>query len=1116
MQSLGAKLYKYNPMKKVIGVGLIALLSCSAFAQAPTLFESLNPSATGINFRNMLDESPAANVLTYEYFYNGGGVAIGDINNDGLDDIYFTGNMRPNALYLNKGGFKFTNIAESAGVSCESNWKTGVTMADVNSDGFLDIYVCYSGKGDPEKRRNRLFINNGDLTFTDKAAAYGLDDPGHTTHASFFDFDNDGDLDMYLLNHNVVVIQEFEFSKAKKTRHPYAGDKLFRNDDGHFTDVSEKAGIKGNPLGFGLGVTVADVNMDGWQDLYISNDYVEPDYLYINNGNGTFTDRMTEYMQHISYFSMGCDVSDINNDALPDIFTLDMLPEDNERQKLLYGPDNYEHYALMVLNGFYFQNMRNMLHLNNGDGTYSEIGQFAGISNTDWSWAPLFADYDNDGHKDLFVTNGYYRDYTNRDFLKYKGDYYFEKGKAKEKADTFHLVSTMTSTPIHNYAFRNNGDLTFSDKSVDWGFKDRNFSSGAAYGDLDNDGDLDLVTNNQNAPASVYKNLLRESNPAQHYLQISLTGKGRNTRAIGAKVWIYTDGKVQYFEKMSTRGFQSAVSERIHVGLGQASKADSVVIQWPLGGRQRLNDVSADRLLKITEDDERPAQPGIQVVKTPVLQSISSIVPYQHIEEGYNDFKRQPLLLTMLTACGPVMASGDVNNDRRTDVFTGGAQGNPAKIYIQTSDGRFEETNSAIFDKKHTDADALFFDADTDGDLDLYVVSGGYNEYTPKHTALQDRIYINDGKGNFTLHADRLPEMLVSKSCVAASDYDRDGDVDVFVGGRVIPGQYPETPESFLLENHNGRFTKVAGDRVNKLSNIGMVTDAEWVDINSDEWPDLVISGEFMAIEIFINKQGKGFEQETRKYFGNALTGMWNRMLVHDFDNDGDQDIIAGNLGLNTQLHATQSEPIELVYKDFDKNGSVDPILTYFIQGKSYPFAARDELLDQMYGMRSKFTDYASYSKARLNTIFSKADLKGADVLRATTLESMYLENNGGKFTARALPHQAQFAPIYAMTLIDYNADGNMDLVIAGNQSSIRIRMGVIDANFGQLYKGDGKGNFTYVEQPESGLRLTGDAKSLLVVQSADDTYLLVGTNNVGVSTYKLQASDQRLGRSLK
>jgi hypothetical protein len=506
-------------MKGSASLVITFFLTSSVVAQT-TLFEALSPRKTGVTFKNVLEESAKSNVLTYEYFYNGGGVAVGDVNNDGLDDIYFTGNMRPNALYINQGDFKFTEIAAKAGVDCNTGWKTGVTMADVNGDGYLDIYVCYSGKGDPQKRRNKLFINNKNLTFTDKAAEYGLDDPGHTTHASFFDYDRDGDLDMYLLNHNVVVIREFEYAKAKQTRHPYAGDKLFRNDNGKFTDVSEAAGIKGNPLGFGLGITVADVNKDGWLDMYVSNDYVEPDYIYINNHDGTFTDRLTEYVQHISYFSMGCDVNDINNDEWPDIFTVDMLPEDNRRQKLLYGPENYEHYALMVMNGFYFQNMRNMLHLNNGNGTYSEIGQYSGISKTDWSWAPLIADYDNDGWKDLFISNGYYRDYTNRDFLKYKGDYYFDKARAREKADTFQLVNSMSSTPVHNYMYKNNGDLTFADVSEAWGFKDNNFSNGAAYADLDNDGDLEIIINQQNASALIYRNHTRERNQGAHYLQL--------------------------------------------------------------------------------------------------------------------------------------------------------------------------------------------------------------------------------------------------------------------------------------------------------------------------------------------------------------------------------------------------------------------------------------------------------------------------------------------------------------------------------------------------------------------------------------------------------------------
>jgi hypothetical protein len=1078
--------------------------SYSLYSQQLPLFEQLPSAKTGITFKNKLAETPQSNVLTYEYFFNGGGVAVGDINNDGLDDIYFTANTSSNKLYLNQGGLVFKDITKEAGVACVEPWKTGVTMADVNGDNLLDIYVCYSGKGNPEKRRNKLFINNGNLTFKEQAKEYGLDDAGYSTHASFFDYDRDGDLDMYLLNHNVVVIREFEYAKAKETRDPYAGDKLFRNDNGHFIEVSAQAGIKGNPLGFGLGITVADINKDGWQDMYVSNDYIEPDYLYINNHDGTFTDKMTEYLQHISYFSMGCDVTDINNDEWPDIFTVDMLPEDNKRQKLLYGPENYEHFALMVLNGFYFQNMRNMLHLNNQNGTFSEIGQFAGISKTDWSWAPLFADYDNDGWKDVFITNGYFRDYTNRDFLKYKGDYYFQKAKVNEKADTFHLVSTMTSTPIHNYMYRNNGDLKFINKSSEWGFQEKIFSNGAAYADLDNDGDLDLVVNNQNAVASIFKNHTREKNANQNYLQVELIGSSKNSKGIGAKVRLYSNGKVQYIEQVPTRGFQSAVSNRIHFGLGRSEKADSIKINWLYGTEETLVNIKANQLVTIREEKGAPSKQTITSQPSTTFTKINPLIDYKHIEEGYNDFKRQPLLLTMLTTCGPIMATADLNNDGRVDVFVGGAEGTSGAIYTQRTDGSFAQLPNQAFDKKFTDAAALFFDVDSDHDLDLYVVSGGYNDYTEKDKALQDRLYLNDGTGKFTLAISSLPEMQVSKSCVSSSDFDHDGDLDLFVGGRVIPGKYPLAPESFLLQNQNGRFEKVTDSFAPKLSGIGMVTDSNWLDVNKDGWEDLIIVGEFMSIELFINQGGKRLERVSEKYFDIPLQGLWTNLLSHDFDHDGDEDLIIGNFGLNTQLRASIEEPITLLYKDFDKNGSIDPMLFHFIQGKSYPFATRDELLDQMYSMRSKYTSYASYSEAQLNTIFSATDLKGAEELKATILESIYLENREGKFIRHDLPKEAQFAPIYASTLIDYNRDGNMDFLMAGNQSSIRIRMGVIDANYGQLFVGDGKGNFKYVPQAASGLSIFGDTKSLSPIRVNGDTYLLIGINNVGVETYKL------------
>jgi len=1097
--------------KSLLLLGLMTLTE-TAHAQS-LLFESLPPQKTGVQFKNTLSETPKSNVLTYEYFYNGGGTAIGDFNNDGLDDLYFTGNMKPNALYINQGNFKFKEIAASAGVNCPDGWKTGVALADVNADGFLDIYVCYSGKGDPNRRRNKLFINNGNLTFRESAAEYGLNDPGYTTHASFFDYDRDGDLDMYLLNHNVVVIREFEYANARKVRDPYAGHKLYRNDNGKFVDVSEAAGIKGNPLAFGLGITAADINKDGWIDLYVSNDYVEPDYMYINNGDGTFTDRMPEYVQHISYFSMGCDISDINNDGLADIFTVDMLPEDNRRQKLLYGPENYEHYALMVMNGFYFQNMRNMLHLNNGNGTYSEIGQFAGVSKTDWSWAPLFGDYDNDGWKDLFITNGYYRDYTNRDFLKYKGDYYFQSAKAGVKADTFRLVTSMSSTPVHNYMYRNNGDLTFSDNSTSWGFGENNFSSGAAYGDLDNDGDLDLIINHQNATASVLRNHQRERNPDKHYLQVMLDGTGQNRQGIGAQVTIWTQGKQQYVERTTSHGFQSSISGRMHIGLGDNTIIDSMTVVWPDGKVQRIGQVKSDQLLKVSYADPNTGSKSVasaklapSLPKNSMFTHTDPVVPYEHMEEGYNDFKRQPLLMSMLTTCGPVMASADINNDKREDIFVGGAQGKPGEIYLQDGQGRFQAvTPKGLFDKIYNDADAAFIDVDGDQDLDLYVVSGGYNEYEENDKALQDRLYLNDGKGNFSRADGWLPAMLSSKSCVAPFDFNHDGQMDLFVGGRVIPGMYPLTPASFLLQNNKGSFENAGAKMLPDKGIIGMVTDALWADVDGDKWEDLIVVGEFMNIEVFGNKEGKSFERITAKVFDMPMPGLWNTIAGYDFDGDGDQDFIIGNLGLNTQLRASETQPIGLTYKDFDGNGSIDPMLTHYIQGVSYPFASRDELLDQFYSMRPKFTSYKAYADARLEDIFTPADLKSATTLKVTTLESIYLENKSGKLLPHTLPAQAQFSPLYALAIADVDHDGQMDFVAAGNQSSIRIRMGVIDANFGQVFKGDGKGNFQYVTQDESGLTITGDVKSLKVLPVNDKTYLCVGINNVGIDCYELK-----------
>ncbi len=1112
----------------------VMLLMVTVYVNGQTLklFEPVPARKSGIVFKNIITEDLHHNALTHENLYNGGGVAIGDINNDGLEDIFFISNMRYNKLYLNLGNLKFKDITKSAGVGGRKGWKTGVTMVDINGDNLLDIYVCYSGRGDPEKRRNELFINKGNLKFEEKAKAYGLDIPSYSTIGAFFDYDLDGDLDLYLLSTNVTVIRGMDFDQARTTRDPYAGDKLFRNDDGHFVEVTKKSGIISNSLGYGLGIAISDINKDGWPDIYITNDYIEPDYLYINNGNGTFTNKLAEYVQHISQSAMGSDIDDFNNDTWPDILTADMLPKDNKRLKLLYVPEDYRQYALEVLHGFYISSMRNMLQLNNGNGTFSEIGQLAGISNTDWSWAPLLADYDNDGWKDLFVSNGYFKDYTNLDFIKYKWNYYARQARAKEKADTFQLASYMTSTPVHNYIFKNNKDLTFTDKSKEWGFEKKGFSNGVAYSDLDNDGDLDLVINNQNKTASIYRNMLRESNlSSTNYISILLKGGGKNTSGLGSKVYLYTHLGVQYTEQMPTRGYQSCVSNKLHFGLADIKTVDSIRIEWPGGKVSLLKNIKANRLIVITEDDEKQRTPVVTSSKK-IFSLVKTLIDYKHIEYGSNDFNRQPLMTTMLSPCGPIMAVADVNGDKLIDVYVGGTKENPGKLYLQSSNGTFKASMSFNFkeDFNCTDADALFFDADNDGDQDLYVVSGGYDNYVKNDKALQDRLYLNNGSGKFTRTANALPPMLNSKSCVCAADIDGDGDIDLFVGGRVMPGEYPKPQESYILVNNgSGHFKNMAPSILPDLIPGGMITDAVWVDLNKDSWPDLITVGEFMPVRIFLNDHGEKFREATKSWFDVPERGFWNKIAVADFDHDGNMDLVVGNFGTNSQLKCSINEPIKLIFKDFDNNGTVDPILTYFIQGQSYPFASRDQMLNQINRLRRKFPDYKSYSDARLTDIFLAGDLKTASVLSATELRTVFFKNTGSifekhrlpveaqfapvhfnntgnKFEKHILPIEAQFAPVHAIEILDYNQDGNLDFILAGNQSAMCVRLGVMDANFGQLFEGDGLGNFKYISQSVSGLSLTGDVKSLKVLTIKGNRYLFAGIDNFGIVTYKMNS----------
>jgi hypothetical protein len=1072
------------------------------------LFTLLPPENTHIDFSNPLTEGLNTNVLLYEYFYNGGGVAVGDVNNDGLQDIYFSSNLGDNKLYLNKGGMQFQDITVAANAQSRPGpWKTGVTMADVNGDGKTDIYVCYSGKMPSFKRANQLFINTGNDAsgspkFAEQAAQFGLADTGYSTQAYFFDFDRDGDLDMFLLSHNpdnLPLLDETSTAAILAKRDNNTGVKLYRNDNNHFVDITTQSGFSSSALSYGLGAGIADINLDGWPDIYISNDYGVPDYMYINNKNGTFTDQLGSAVGHISLFSMGNSVCDINNDGLPDIFTLDMLPEDNNRQKLLFSPDNYEKFELGLRRGFHHQYMRNMLQLNNGDGTFSEIGQLAGISNTDWSWAPLFADLDNDGWKDLYVSNGYLRDFTNMDFLKYKYDFIQKKGRLK-KEEVLDIISKMSSSNVINYTYQNKGDLTFSDVGKQWGLTVPSSSNGAAYADLDNDGDLDLIVNNINAPAFIYRNN-GEKQTQNHFLQIKLAGADKNTDGYGATVTIYQKSNKQYLEQMPARGFQSTVSAVLHFGLGKETLIDSLRIVWLGGKEQLLTNVKADQLLTLKESDAT-LRYKIPVPAKPLFKEVSSPVKYANAENQINDFKRQTLLVNPLSFNGPCMVKGDVNGDGLDDIYAGGGSGKPGALYIQQKNGQFSQKLPSVFaaDSLTEDADALFVDVNNDGFSDLYVAAGGYHNYTAGDVLLQDRLYLNDGKGNFTKASNSLPEMKGSKSCVRAADVNGDGFTDLFVGGRDIPGQYPETPQSYLLINDGkGNFTDKIDALAPQLKNAGMITDAAWLDINHDKKMDLIVVGEWMPVTVFINANGK-LENKTTAYFDKEYSGWWNKLLVTDLNGDSIPDLVIGNMGLNTQCKVSDAEPAEMFYKDFDNNGSVDPILCFSIQHKSYPYVTRDELLEQMSTMRSKFTDYSSYANTTLTDIFSAEELKDAKHLKANDLGTAYFEGSAdGKFHKMTLPVQAQFSPVFTINAFDYDKDGKQDLLLCGNINQARIRFGKSDANYGVLLKGDGKGHFNYISQQQSGFHIWGDVRSVLNINNT----LLFGINQQPVKAYQ-------------